>query len=176
MGAVGRDNLGLADGFFREDRDSLLKLITSIRKYRPEIVLANAVKDRHPDHGRGASFAARACFLSGLGKIITEWESHEQEKWRPKAIYHYIQDHQNKPDLIVDITAHIDKKMDCIKCFGSQFYDPASVEPSSPISGESFLKVIKAKSRVFGRYIDADFGEGFSITRPIGIENLLELI
>ena len=176
MGAIGRDNLGLADGFFEEDRESLVKLITYIRKYRPEIVLANALQDRHPDHGRGASFAARACFLSGLEKIETTLEGESQEKWRPAAVYHYIQDHQNKPDFIIDISDHIDGKMACIQCFSSQFYDPDSIEPESPISGKSFFDVVKAKSRIFGRYINAEFGEGFSVARPIGVRNLSDLI
>lgn len=176
MGAVARVNLGLRDGFFQEDKASMLSLITAIRSFQPRIVLANALDDRHPDHGRGASFTARACFLSGLMKIETIHDGQIQEKWRPDAVYHYIQDNHRVPDFVVDVTDYFDKKMACIGCFASQFYDPDSQEPESPISTKEFLPYIEAKGRIFGRYINADYAEGFEIARPPGVKDLFDLI
>ncbi|MDX1685597.1 MAG: bacillithiol biosynthesis deacetylase BshB1 [Saprospiraceae bacterium] len=175
MGAVVRENLGLPDGFFEQDKKSLIKLIYAIRKYRPDIVLANALEDRHPDHGRGADFISRACFLSGLIKIETTNDGVDQSHWRPRAIYHYIQDHHRTPDVVVDISDYLEKKMACIKCFSSQFYDPDSEEPESPISGKGFMDYIESKARIFGRYIDVDYAEGFEVSRPIGASDLIKL-
>lgn len=176
MGAVARENLGLKDGFFHEDEASMIELVQRIRHYRPTIVFANALGDRHPDHARGASFTARACFLSGLIKVETERDGQRQDPWRPDAIYHYIQDQQREPDVVCDITDHFEKKMACIMCFSSQFYDPESEEPESPISGKDFMDYISAKARIFGRYINAELAEGFEVTRPIGSEDFLKLI
>ncbi len=175
MGVSHRVNLGLADGFFEADRDSLIKLVEVIRRFQPEIVLANAVKDRHPDHASGATFASKACFLAGLVKIETTYKGQTQERWRPKSVYHYIQDYNLHPDLIVDITEFFDRKMGSIKCFKSQFYDPNSTEPDSPISGKSFLDYMESKARMFGRYIDVEYAEGFNVARPIGINDLLKV-
>lgn len=175
IGAVARMNLGLSDGFFANDEETLKKIIQSIRYFQPEIILANALSDRHPDHGRGAEVIGRAAFLSGLIKIATSLDGVDQAPWRPKAVYHYIQDHQLHPDFVVDISAEIDDKMECIMCFKSQFYDPKSVEPESPISGKDFLDFVKSKNRVFGRYIGAEFGEGFNVVRPLGVDDLLDL-
>ena len=177
MGAVARENLGLADGFFQKDKASLLKVIEMIRKYQPEIVLANALSDRHIDHGKGADLVHDACFLSGLRKIETfTSDGQEQGPWRPKVVYHYIQDHQLHPDIVVDITEEVDAKIECIKCFGSQFYDPNSPDPPSPISGKDFFDYIKSKNKVFGRSIMAEYGEGFNVSRPVGVEDLTSLI
>lgn len=175
LGVKYRENLALPDGFFEADRASLIELVRVIRKYQPEIVLANAIKDRHPDHGKGAEFVEKASFLAGLMKIETEMDGESQERWRPRAVYHYIQDQFMRPDLVVDITDFLEKKMESIQCFRSQFFDPNSAEPDSPISGEGFLDYIKAKNKVFGRYINADFAEGFRVSRPIGVSDLLIL-
>ncbi len=171
-----RENLGMADGFFQHSKENLIKIVSMIRKYQPEIVFANAISDRHPDHGRAAKLISDACFLSGLLKIRTNLGEEIQEKWRPKAVYHYIQDHNLKPDLIVDITGFLDKKLEAIACFKSQFFDPNSAEPETPISSKSFIDSIIAKNASYGRQIGVEHGEGFNVTRHIGVHNLFDLI
>ncbi|MCB0409893.1 MAG: bacillithiol biosynthesis deacetylase BshB1, partial [Flavobacteriales bacterium] len=134
LGVEFRENIGLADGFFENDKESQLAIIKMIRKYQPEVVLANAVRDRHPDHGRASKLISDACFYSGLLKIETELEGKQQTHWRPKAVYHYIQDRLIKPDFVVDVSEFVDKKIASIQCFSSQFYNPESKEPATPIS------------------------------------------
>lgn len=175
LGLSARENLGYADGFFSNDKEHQLGIIKMIRKYQPDIVLANAPKDRHPDHGRASQLISEACFYSGLLKIETELEGQKQIHWRPKAVYHYIQDRYIKPDFVVDITAFIDKKMEAIMAFSSQFYDPNSTAPKTPISGEEFLNSVKARMIGFGRDIGADYAEGFTVERVIGVDDLTEL-
>ena len=175
MGIHARENLGLADGFFTGCEDEIKLLATMIRKYQPEIVLANAMNDRHPDHGRAGKFISDACFYSGLRKIETSIDGQTQEAWRPKAIYHYIQDYFHQPDFVVDITPYIERKMDTIKAFGSQFYDPKSKEPQSPISGEGFFDFIKGRAMQYGRLINSQFGEGFTVERPIAVNDLSDI-
>lgn len=175
MGAVFRENLGMADGFFQNTTENKLKVVEVIRRCQPEIVLANAVRDRHPDHGRAATMTAEACFLAGLVKIETTHDGHLQDRWRPKAVYHYIQDYNLEPDFVVDISGSIEKKMDCIMAFGSQFYDPKSKEPNSPISGKEFLEFIKSKNQSFGRAAGFAYAEGFNVARTIGVNNLFDL-
>lgn len=175
LGVEVRENLGLADGFFRNDKESQAEIIKIIRKYKPEIVLANAVKDRHPDHGRAAKLISEACFYSGLVKIETAINGINQDKWRPKAVYHYIQDRFIKPDFVVDVTAFVDKKIEAIQCFKSQFFDPNSNEPKTPISGEEFLDFIKARMMQYGREINVKYAEGFTSERYVGVEDLLKL-
>ncbi len=175
MGAVCRENLGMADGFFENSKDNKLKIVEAIRKYQPEIVLANALEDRHPDHGRAAQLVNDACFLSGLVKIPTCTDAGPQEHWRPKAVYHYIQDRNLKPDFVVDITPYMDKKMELIFAFKSQFYNPGSNEPISPISEKSFIDFIKAKNRSFGRSAGVEFAEGFNVARTMGVNSLFDL-
>ncbi|HPQ98237.1 MAG: bacillithiol biosynthesis deacetylase BshB1 [Lewinellaceae bacterium] len=175
MGVEFRNNIGLADGFFDISEASMLPIIEFVRYCQPDIVLANAIKDRHPDHGRASALVEQACFLAGLHRIETYHEGVLQVRWRPKAIYHYIQDFQLTPDLIVDITAHMDKKMEAILAFRSQFYDPNSPEPSSPISGKEFLNYVKSVSSTMGRRIGATYGEGFNVMRPIGVDDLVQL-
>lgn len=172
MGIHARENLGLADGFFTGSEDEIKKLITMIRKYQPEVVLANSVQDRHPDHGRASKFISDSCFYSGLRKVETTLEGLNQEAWRPKSIYHYIQDYYQKPDFIVDISEYMDRKMDAIKAFGSQFYDPNSKEPISPISGKEFFDFLKGRAMQYGRLINTQYGEGFTTERPVGIDDL----
>lgn len=177
MGIHSRVNLRLKDGFFEENQEQLIKLIEQIRRFKPDLVLANAVQDRHPDHGRGGSFISRACFLSGLLKIETEWEGKKQEAHRPKTIYHYIQDYYIKPDLVVDISAYANKKMDAIMAYQSQFYraDKQTEEPETPISGKDFLSFIQSRWRDVGRPLGYEFGEGFTVERAVGVDDLLML-
>ncbi len=175
MGAEIRENLNLGDGFFSHSQENILAIVKVIRKYQPKIVLANALDDRHPDHAKGAKIVHDACFLSGLMKIETEIDGVKQEKWRPDNLFHYIQDKQLNPDFVVDITKYWDKKMQCIQAFGSQFFDPNSTEPSSPISRADFLPNLKGKNRVFGRETGYELAEGFNISRIVGVKNLFDL-
>jgi bacillithiol biosynthesis deacetylase BshB1 len=175
MGVQNRMNLHLRDGFFENDEASLLKVVAAIRHFCPRVILANAVADRHPDHGRAAALVERACFLSGLPKVITHFEGAEQTAWRPSAVYHYIQDRYIKPDLVVDITDSFSQKMEAIRAFSSQFYKAGDVGPQTPISSAAFLQFIEARAREFGRSIGVEFGEGFTVERPLGITNLMNI-
>ena len=171
-----RENLGLADGFFEENEETLKKIITVIRKYKPRIILANAPSDRHPDHGRASQIMRRACFLSGLIKIKTKIDGKEQLPHRPKNIYFYIQDRNIGPDFVIDISGFFDKKMESILAFDSQFFSENSQEPKTPISGQEFLKFIESRSREFGRMINTEFGEGFISEKGcLGINDLNQL-
>jgi N-acetylglucosamine malate deacetylase 1 len=177
MGISVRENLGLRDGFFQSDRESQLSALQSIRKYQPAIVLANAVTDRHIDHGKGASLAYDACFLSGLAKIETVDEMGvKQAPWRPGAIYHYIQSQFLMPDFIVDVSDHWETKMQAIKAYKTQFYDPQSNEPETFISKPGFLKMLEARGIEYGHAIGATYGEGFTVRRNIGVKNLFDLV
>ncbi len=175
LGAVVRGNLEMKDGFFEYSKANVLKIVEILRLLRPEIVLANAVSDRHPDHGRAAKLTADACFYSGLRRIETEWEGEAQEAWRPKVVYHYIQDHNLVPDFVVDITPYLDKKMDIVQAYKSQFYDPESSEPKTPISGKDFLNFIRSKAAMYGRAAGFTYGEGFTVARTLGVTNLFDL-
>lgn len=176
LGITVRENLGFRDGFFVKDEKHLMKVIEMIRRYQPEIVLANAESDRHIDHGRAADLIHDACFLSGLVKIETKHNGKRQEAWRPKAVYHYIQDHYTDPDIVVDITPFFKKKMESIKAFSSQFYNPESKEPDTPISSKDFLDFLEARSLQFGRSIGVRYGEGFTVKRPVGTKDLTLLL
>ena len=154
-------------------------MVQYIRFYQPEIVICNAIEDRHPDHGKGSDLASRACFLAGLIKIETTFDGKTQAAWRPKNVYHYIQDRYIKPDFIVDISAHWDAKMACVLAFKSQFYNPntsTNGEPQTYISGESFLKSIESRAREFGHAIGVEHGEGFTKEKQLGVNNLFDLI
>lgn len=176
MGAIFRDNLGMRDGLFDYSEENILKIISVIRKCKPEIVLANAITDRHPDHGRASKLISDACFYAGLQKIATtDEQGNEQEAWRPKAVYHYIQDRNIKADLVVDITGYMDQKLACIMAFSSQFYDPNSDEPETPISSKSFLDSVIAKNRAYAREINVEYGEGFTVERNIGVNSLFSI-
>lgn len=170
LGIHARENLGIRDGFFRNDEESQLKLIQVIRKYQPDIVLANALEDRHPDHGKGAQLAIDACFLSGLRKIETQDEQgNAQTAWRPKHVFHYIQDRYLTPDFVIDISAHWDVKEQSIRAFKSQFFDPNSSEPDSYISSPDFLEFIRARSMEMGHKIGVKYGEGYQSQRTMGL-------
>jgi len=177
LGVSVRENLGLKDGFFQNDPEHQLKVIQAVRKYTPDIVLCNAVYDRHVDHGKGASLAYDACFLSGLVKIeTTDEQGKPQQVWRPKAIYHYIQSQLIEPDFIVDISGYWDIKLEAIKAFKSQFFDPSSKEPNTYISSPAFLKMIESRALEFGHAIGAAHGEGFTVRRYPGVTNLFNLL
>jgi bacillithiol biosynthesis deacetylase BshB1 len=175
LGVQFRENLGFQDGFFRNDKENQYKIIEKIRQYRPKIVLCNAISDRHPDHGRAAQLVSEACFYAGLSKIETAYNKEIQDAYRPKAVYHYIQDRQLKPDFVVDISAFMDKKIEAIMAFSSQFFNLNSTEPVTPISSPEFIETVKGKNRTFGREILVEFAEGFTVERNIGVEDLLSL-
>ena len=176
MGVSIRENLNLGDGFFEINEESMLRVIEMIRKYQPEIVLCNAIKDRHPDHGRGSELVKRAAFLSGLIKIETEIDGKIQEKWRPKQVFHYIQDEYIEPDFVIDITEEFETKMESIYCYSSQFYNPKSTEPQTPISSKEFIDFLDGRARQFGRTIGVKYGEGFTSSNPLKIDSLNDLI
>jgi bacillithiol biosynthesis deacetylase BshB1 len=171
-----RENLGLPDGFFRNNKEHQLKVIQAIRKYQPDIVLANAVYDRHSDHGRAAELASDACFLSGLSKIETDHETKPQQAWRPRAVYHYIQSQFIEPDFIVDISSHWELKLKAIRAFKTQFFDPDSQEPNTYISSPQFLRMIESRAIELGHSIGVQYGEGFTVGRNIGVTNLFHLL
>ncbi len=176
LGASFREILDIPDGIFVHEPAQWLKIVQIIRKYRPEIVLCNAIDDRHPDHGRASKMTQDACFYSGLAKIETfSSDGSPQEKWRPSAVYSYIQDRQLNPDFVVDISPWVEKKMEAILAFRSQFWHPGEEAPNTPISGKDFLDFMYAKMRVFGRSIGADYAEGFICTRTPGVANLFDL-
>lgn len=176
LGLSMREQLTMADGFFENNESNQKHIIKILRKYQPEIVLCNAISDRHPDHGRAAKLVSDACFYSGLVKVETRADDNSlQAVWRPKALYHYIQDRYVKPDFVVDISSYMDKKMESILAFSSQFFDPNSKEPETPISSKNFMENVKAKAMVFGRDINCDYAEGFTVERHIGVENLFDL-
>jgi bacillithiol biosynthesis deacetylase BshB1 len=166
----------MADGFFENNETNQRLIIEVIRKYQPELILCNAISDRHPDHGRAAKLTTDACFYSGLLKVETKENTTTQKPWRPKAVYHYIQDNFIEPDFVIDVTAYNDKKMESIMAYSSQFFDPNSKEPQTPISSKNFIDYINAKARLFGRSINVDFAEGFTVNRYMGVNNLFDLV
>ncbi len=177
IGLQVRRNLGLADGFFTNDRDHQLAVIRVIRELQPEVVLANAFNDRHPDHGKGSKLVSDACFMAGLRKIESaDSLGQAQQPWRPKAVYHFIQDRFIQPDFVVDISAQWEQKLQAIKAFRSQFYDPENAAPNTYISSPDFLKFVEARAREYGHAIGTTFGEGFSKERHLGVRDLFTLI
>ncbi|MFD2998931.1 bacillithiol biosynthesis deacetylase BshB1 [Pontibacter toksunensis] len=177
MGIAVRENLGFADGFFQNDRVHQLQVIQKIRQYQPEIVIANAIYDRHPDHGRGAELLTESCFKAGLKMIRTIDEQGEaQEAWRPRVVYHYIQDRLITPDIVVDVTPYWEKKMEAIRAFRSQFYNPDSTSPNTYISSPEFLDFVEARAKELGHAIGVTYGEGFTKERYIGVRNLFDLV
>lgn len=176
LGAQFRKNLGLPDGFFVNDSKSQLEVIKIIRQHQPEIVLCNAIDDRHIDHGKGSKLVSDACFLSGLRRIETHFDGEPQEAWRPKHVYHYIQWKNIKPDFVVDVTGFIDKKLEMIFAFESQFYNPKLDEPSTPISSENFKDSLTYRARDLGRLIGVEYGEGFTTERYPAVSSIFDLI
>ena len=176
LGISFRINLKMRDGFFKNDEEHQIQVIRMIRKYRPKIVLCNAVDDRHIDHGKGAKLVSDACFLSGLKRIETVLDGEKQEAWRPNVVYHYIQWKDLKPDFVVDITGFMDKKVQAIMAYDSQFYNPNSDEMVTPIATKNFLDSIKYRSQDLGRLIGTDFAEGFTVERYLAVNSLEDLI
>jgi bacillithiol biosynthesis deacetylase BshB1 len=176
LGLSARENMRFADGFFENNREHQLQLIAAIRRYQPEIVLTNAVEDRHSDHGRASKLVSDSCFLAGLVKIETTDGGKRQAAWRPKAVYHFIQDRLLVPDLVVDVTDVWEQKIDSIRAYKTQFFDPASQEPETHISKPDFLNFIEARALELGHSIGVRYGEGFTKERNLGVRNLFDLL
>lgn len=176
MGIHARENLNMRDGFFVNDEQHQLEIIKMIRKYRPETVLCNAIDDRHIDHPKGSRLVSDACFLSGLRKIETTLNNENQEAWRPKMVYHYIQWKNIEPDFVVDISNFIEIKMQSILAYSSQFYDPNSKEPETPIATKNFIDSVKFRSQDLGRIIGKEYAEGFTVERYLAVNSLSDLI
>tara|TARA_B100000953_G_scaffold121860_1_gene100340 strand:- start:364 stop:1080 length:717 start_codon:yes stop_codon:yes gene_type:complete len=176
LGLSVRENIALADGFFTNDKESQLRIIEIIRKYRPEIVLCNAIDDRHIDHGKGSKLASDACFLSGLKKIETILDGKTQEAWRPKHVYHYIQWKNLQPDVVVDISGFMDVKMKSVLAYASQFYDPNNPDNNTPISSKNFQDSVKYRAQDLGRLIGTDYAEGFTVERYPAVDSIFDLI
>ncbi|WP_104733978.1 bacillithiol biosynthesis deacetylase BshB1 [Hanstruepera ponticola] len=177
LGVAVRDNMEFADGFFVNDKTHQIELIKIIRKYRPEIVLCNAIDDRHIDHGKGSKLVSDACFLSGLLKIDTKCDDYDgyQEPWRPKAVYHYIQWKNLEPQIVVDVTGFIQTKVDAVLAYKTQFYDANSKEPETPISSKNFTDSIEYRARDLGRLINTEHGEGFTVERYPAVNSFFDL-
>ena len=176
LNVLTRENLQMADGFFQNDEAHQRKVIAVIRKYRPEIVLCNALEDRHPDHGRSAELVQSAAFLSGLRKIETSEDGQVQQEWRPKYVFHYLQDRFLQPDFVFDISEYIDKKVEAILCYTTQFYNPDLNEPETYISNPEFMDAIRARAMMLGKRIGVKYAEGYVTTKMIGINTFDSLI
>ena len=175
LGVQVRENLDMRDGFFVNDESHQLRVIEMIRKYQPEMVLCNAIADRHIDHGKGSQLVSNACFLSGLTKIETHHNGQKQAAWRPKVVYHYIQWQSIAPDFVVDVSAFMDVKMKAVQAYASQFYDPNSTEPVTPIASKNFLDSIEYRAMDLGRLVGVAFAEGFTVERYLTVNSLTDL-
>ncbi len=175
MGLHARVNLQMDDCFFEINEQNKRLIVEQIRRFRPKIVFANAVKDRHPDHGRGSQLVSEACFLAGLVKFETTYNGESQEAFRPEAVYHYIQDKYIHPDFVVDVSEFYDRKIASILAYKTQFYNPESEEPETPISSKHFMDFISSRMIEFGRRIGVDYAEGFTTERIMGVKDLTEL-
>ena len=175
LGVQVRENLDMRDGFFVNDESHQLRVIEMIRKYQPEMVLCNAIADRHIDHGKGSQLVSDACFLSGLTKIETHHNGQKQAAWRPKVVYHYIQWQSIAPDFVVDVSAFMDVKMKAVQAYASQFYDPNSTEPVTPIASKNFLDSIEYRAMDLGRLVGVAFAEGFTVERYLTVNSLTDL-
>lgn len=176
LGAAFRENLKFADGFFINDKKHQLEIIKKIRQYKPDIVLCNTIKDRHIDHGKGSDLVSDACFLSGLAKIETEFNGEKQQHWRPSKVYHYMQWNNVTPDFVMDVTGYMDIKMQSILAYASQFYDPNSKEPETPITSKNFLDSVTYRAKDLGRLVGVEYAEGYSVERLVAVDNLSKLI
>ncbi len=175
MGLKHRNNLRLPDGFFENNQAAKIKIIEQIRFHQPQIVLANALSDRHPDHSKAGNLVAEACFLAGLRKIQTNYQGEAQEFFRPKLVLHYIQDYHQVPSFVHDVTPYLAKKIEVIKAYKSQFFDPNSKEPNTPISSELFFDFLKGRMLEMGRPAGYDYAEGFVVNRWFGVQNIFDL-
>ncbi|CAM4344960.1 bacillithiol biosynthesis deacetylase BshB1 [Zobellia roscoffensis] len=178
LGVSARENLGFADGFFVNDKEHQLEIIKMVRKYQPDMVLCNAIDDRHIDHGKGSKLVSDACFLSGLVKIDTQLDGERtnQGQWRPKVVYHYIQWKNIEPDFVVDVSEFIQKKTEAILAYSSQFHDPASKEPETPISSKNFIESVNYRAKDLGRLVGVEYAEGFTTERFVAVKNIHDLI
>lgn len=176
LGVDARENLKLADGFFTNDEAHQRKVIAAIRKYRPEIILCNAPQDRHPDHGRSANLVADAAFLSGLVKIETTENGLAQQPWKPAYVLQYIQDRFLQPDFVIDVSDVFEQKLEAIKAYATQFYNPDAGGPQTYISTPDFLESIIYRSKMLGKMIGVKHGEGFISDKTIGLKTLDVLI
>ena len=176
LGVSARENLDMRDGFFMNDESHQLEIIKMLRKYKPEIVLCNAIDDRHIDHVKGSQLVSDACFLSGLMKIETEINGEKQEAWRPKLVYHYMQWKNITPDFVVDITGYNDKRVEAILAYSSQFYNPNSNEPETLIASKNFLESLNYRAQDLGRLIGTDYAEGFTVERYLAVNSLGDLM
>jgi len=175
LGLSARENLGIPDGFFENNKETQLKVIEQIRRFRPRIVIANSLYDRHPDHTRGSQLVETAFFLAGLKEIKTKWDGVEQEAYRPERLFFCIQSIAHDPDLLVDISHVIDQRREAINAFKSQFFDPNSQEPETFISSEGFMSMLEARAREWGQRIGVKYAEGFKVKHSIGVNNLFDL-
>ncbi|WP_452220884.1 bacillithiol biosynthesis deacetylase BshB1 [Lacinutrix salivirga] len=175
LGVAVRENLGFADGFFTNDRQHQLKIISILRKYKPDIVLCNAIDDRHIDHAKGSQLVSDACFLSGLLKIETSLDGEPQEKWRPKQVYHYIQWKNIEPDFVVDVTGFMEQKAKAVLAYKTQFYNPDSKAPETPISSKNFTDSVDYRARDLGRLVGVAHAEGFTVERYTTVNSLYDL-
>lgn len=176
LGVSVRLNLKFADGFFMNDKTHQLVLINKIREYQPEIVICNAIDDRHIDHSKGSKLVSDACFLSGLMKIETKTETGElQNAWRPKQVYHYIQWKNLEPDFVVDVSEFMETKMKAVLAYKTQFYDANSKEPETPISSKNFTDSILYRARDLGRLVGVEYAEGFNVERFVAVDSLFNL-
>lgn len=176
LGVSVRENLDMRDGFFENSEKNQLEIIKMIRKYRPEIVLCNAIDDRHIDHGKGSKLVSDACFLSGLLKIETKYNEIKQQHWRPKLVYHYIQWKNIEPDFVVDITGFNNQRIEAILAYSSQFYNPNSNEPETPIATKNFLESLNYRAQDFGRLIGTEHAEGYTTERYLAVNSLGDLM
>ncbi|HEX6847518.1 MAG TPA: bacillithiol biosynthesis deacetylase BshB1 [Chitinophagaceae bacterium] len=179
MGVHVRENLKMRDGFFQNDEDHQRRLIVALRKFQPEVVITNSLNDRHPDHGRAGKLTTDSCYLSGLRKVqTTDEDGREQEPWRPKYVFHYIQDRYHEPDFIIDISAVFEQRMEAIKAYTTQFYNPDNEDdgPQTYISTSAFLESVIARARVIGKKIGVQYAEGFNTEKSLGIKSLDSLI
>ena len=176
MGLTIRENLEMRDGFFANDEVHQMQVITCLRKYRPDIVICNALEDRHPDHGRAARLVAESCFYAGLSKIKTQYKDLYQDAWRPKNVFHYVQDRLLEPDFVMDITPVFDKKLQAIKAYSTQFYNPDFAGPETYISTPSFLDTLISRHKLWGKKVGVEYAEGFQSEKSIGITSFSHLI
>ena len=176
LGVTARYNLNFPDCFFENNKENQLKLLTYIRLLKPDMVLCNAVEDRHPDHDRAAALVRESCFLSGLNQVKTTHEGKPQMAWRPKHVYHYIQWNDTKPDFVVDISAHIDTKLEAVNAYASQFFNPKTTAPETPISTQNFLDSVKYRAANLGRLIGVDYAEGFTAARLLAVDRINDLM
>lgn len=176
LGVSFRHNLSLADGFFKNNKENQLQIIQLIRKYQPKIVLCNAIDDRHIDHPKGSNLVSDACFLSGLRKIETTFEGKKQNFWRPNHVYHYIQWKNIEPDFVVDVTGFMNKKLNAVFAYKTQFHQEDTDEPATPISTTNFKDSIHYRAQDLGRLIGTEHAEGFTVERYVAVKSIFDIV